>query len=283
MLFLSARSLPVGGGVGPISVLDENNVIHSLADVQASTQGYDVLFVTHGFNVNQPDGLQKLSDWSSLLSIGNTVVIGLLWPGDARWIHVIDYPVEGNEAMAAGKLFAAAINANCSAALSISLASHSLGARVVLETLSGLNLSVRRLLIMAGAIDSTCLIAEYATAAQKVQQISILASASDDVLEWAFPTGNFVSGIFSHGLPYVHTALGREGPASPFPVPNNVHPDWQIPAAWNFGHGSYLPAAAVPPPVPPVVLATPAPPPPNTPAPADTAVWSAAFASLRWQ
>jgi hypothetical protein len=112
---------------------------------------------------------------------------------------------------------------------------------MVMQTIAGLSRSVRRLLLMAGAIDNTCLSSEYAAAARKVQSISVLASHSDDVLKWAFPSGNFVSGLFSRGVPYVHEALGREGPAEPYPSPDNIHADWQIPDCWNYGHGSYLP------------------------------------------
>jgi hypothetical protein len=239
--FLNTRAIPVGGGVGPLKVLDETNAVHPVSDVVSAVRGHDVLMVTHGFNVNQMDGLQKLSDWVKLLDLGSTVCVGMLWPGDARWIHVVDYPVEGNEAMAAGNELASFINTNFSGALSLSFASHSLGARMVMQTIAGLSRSVRRLLLMAGAIDNTSLSSEYAAAARKVQSISVLASRSDDVLKWAFPTGNFVSGLFSRGMPYVHEAMGREGPAEPYPSPDNVHADWQIPDGWAYGHGSYLP------------------------------------------
>lgn len=242
MYFLNTRSLPVGGGVGPLTVLDEANAVHPASDVMSAVRGHDVLMVTHGFNVSQLDGLQKLSDWAKLLNIGRTVCVGILWPGDARWIHVVDYPVEGNEAMTAGDEVAAFINTSFSGALSLSFVSHSLGARMVMQTITGLSRSVRRLLLMAGAIDNTCLSSEYATAASKVQSISILASRSDEVLKWAFPTGNFVSGLFSRGVPYIHEAMGREGPTEPYPSPDNIHADWQIPDGWDYGHGSYLPA-----------------------------------------
>lgn len=241
MYFLNTRSLPLGGGVGPLTVLDETNAVHPASDVVAAVRGHDVLMVTHGFNVNQMDGLRELSDWVKLLNLGSTVCVGMLWPGDARWIHVVDYPVEGNEAMTAGNELASFINTNFSGALSLSFASHSLGARMVMQTIAGLSRSVRRLLLMAGAIDNTCLSSEYAAAAEKVQSISVLASRSDDVLKWAFPAGNFVSGLFSRGVPYIHEAMGREGPAEPYPSPDNIHADWQIPDCWNYGHGSYLP------------------------------------------
>ena len=97
---------------------------------------------------------------------------------------------------------------------------------------------------MAGAIDNTCLSSEYANATKDVGTISILASRSDNVLKWAFPAGNFVSGLFSRGAPYIHEAIGREGPSTDVTPPSNVHADWQIPDGWGFDHSDYLPAAA---------------------------------------
>jgi len=297
MFFLSTRSIPVGGGLGPLSILDETNTLRTPADLTTAIRGRDVLFVTHGFNVDQTGGLQSLSNWARLLNIGSVVIIGILWPGDARWIHVVDYPVEGNEAIASGNALAAFLNTNFTGALSLSFASHSLGARVVLQTISRLNRGVRRLFLMAGAIDNTCLTSEYAAAAQKVQTISVLASRSDDVLKWAFPAGNFVSGLFSRGEPYIHEAIGREGPADPWPSPNNIHVDWQIPDSWNYGHGSYLPAhlAGNPPVQYPPLPAFPSsemPKPPQQPCYAppalanDEALWqpafSAAIQTFRW-
>ena len=282
MYFLNTRSLPVGGGVGPLTVLDETNAVHPASDVVAAVRGHDVLMVTHGFNVSQMDGLQKLSDWPKLLSLGSTVCVGMLWPGDARWIHVVDYPVEGNDAMAAGDEVASFINANFSGALSLSFASHSLGARMVMQTIAGLSRSVRRLLLMAGAIDNTCLSSEYAAAARKVQSISVLASRSDNVLKWAFPTGNFVSGLFSRGVPYVHEAMGREGPAEPYPSPDNIHADWQIPDGWDYGHGSYLPPNPLG--APPVQYASlPYFPPPGMPPPPSFAPAALAGNASLWQ
>ncbi len=282
MYFLNTRSLPVGGGVGPLKVLDETNAVHPVSDVVSAVRGHDLLMVTHGFNVNQMDGLQELSNWAKLLGLGSAVCVGMLWPGDARWIHVVDYPVEGNEAMSAGNELASFINTNFSGALSLSFASHSLGARMVMQTIAGLSRSVRRLLLMAGAIDNTCLSSEYAAAAKKVQSISVLASRSDDVLKWAFPSGNFVSGLFSRGVPYVHEAMGREGPAEPYPSPDNIHADWQIPDDWGFGHGSYLPPSPLGP-SPVQYPRLPFFPPPEMPGPPDYAPASLKGDETLWQ
>jgi hypothetical protein len=96
------------------------------------------------------------------------------------------------------------------------------GARSVLETIRGLNTKPRRAILMAGAIDDTCLAMEYAEAAATVDKICVVASVSDDVLKWAFPPGNIDGEIVMHGHPYDRTALGRSGPFRPLPSNLNL-------------------------------------------------------------
>lgn len=291
MFFLNARTLFSGGGVGPLKVIDETGAFHTATEFASAIQGRDVLFITHGFNVNQQAGIACLSGWANLLQLGNVVVIGMLWPGDSSWAHGLDYPVEGNDAMASADAISDFLNCNSAGAFSLSFASHSLGARVVLEIIQNLNRRAHRLLLMAGAVDNTCLNDEFQVATANVDSISILASKSDEILKWLFPAGNFLGGLFSHGSPYVHMALGREGPAAPYPDPNNVITGWEIPEAWRFNHGHYLPSTPVPAlfPLPvDVPSGNPAPPATNTPvaltASSDLwkAAWSASFESTRW-
>jgi hypothetical protein len=76
-------------------------------------QGRDVLLGTHGFHVNRADGIANLSHWSQWLRLGgNGFFVGVLWPGDARWVPFIDYPIEGDEAMKSGQLLAEYLSAN---------------------------------------------------------------------------------------------------------------------------------------------------------------------------
>lgn len=289
ILFLDLRSQGVGG-----SVSDEAEVRGgTLQNLQEAIRGRDVLLVTHGFNVDRVHGEAKLDNFHTLLPPGmdTVVVVGILWPGDCRIPIFVDYVVEGNEAIETGQKLATFLNLNFTGALTLSFASHSLGARVILETIRGLDRpSVRRLLIMAGAIDDTCLSNEYADAASKAQSISILASRCDDVLKLAFPLGNPISGIISRGHPYWHAALGREGPSNPYPPGNKLQPDWQIPEEWNYGHHDYLTDHLVLSGYPiPEKLPAPG---PNPQSPSGTPAslgpgawepaWSAAFAVSRW-
>jgi hypothetical protein len=205
-------------------------------------QGRDVLLGTHGFHVNRQDGISNLSHWNEWLNLGaNGIFAGVLWPGDSRWLPFIDYPVEGDEAIKSGRLLAQYIGKNFSGAGSVSFASHSLGARVVLETVRNLpnTCTVKTVTMMAGAIDDTCLSGEYKDSAARIGKISVLASDCDDVLKWAFPVGNPVAGIITRGDPYWHGALGRFGP-NPGNQPSTLSGTPILPDSWDFGHGSYI-------------------------------------------
>lgn len=207
-----------------------------------AVQGRDVLLGTHGFHVNRSDGIARLSHWTEWLEFGpNVFFVGVLWPGDSKWIPFLDYPVEGDEAIKSGQLLAQFLAQNFVGVRSLSFCSHSLGARMCLETVKNLPSSFRMgsLTTMAAAIDDTCLVDEYKDAAARMQKISVLASQCDDVLKLAFPLGNPVSGIITRGEPYWHGALGRYGP-NPGDQPANLDQSPILPNSWNFGHGSYI-------------------------------------------
>jgi hypothetical protein len=108
----------------------------------------------------------------------------------------------------------------------------------VLETISQMNLPVRRLVLMAGAIDDDCLNTEFQAAAAKVGTISLLASKEDDVLSVDFPLGNLFAGIIAEGHPWWRAALGHCGPAMPWPA--NFQAPFEMPDGWEFKHGNYL-------------------------------------------
>jgi hypothetical protein len=294
--FLSTRAQSVGGPVGPLKVLDADRPGYAgdlTQELIQAIRGHEVFFGVHGFNVNQHDGIAHLGFWFDKLQIGSAVPVGILWPGDCIVPIFVDYVVEGKEAIQSGTMIARFLNNNAAAFVSLCFASHSLGARVVLQTISGLASSfrVRRTLLMAGAIDNDCLTNEYRSAAARIEEISILASLRDDVLALAYPLGNPIQGMIDRGHPYWHSALGREGPAAPFPASLKVIPNWEIPSNLDYGHLDYIPgnpiAASYPIPVDVPPETGPLPPagtpfllnPPNKWKPA----WSAAFASSRFK
>jgi len=225
-------SVNQGTNIGDYTGLSQNVLLDSI-------KGQNVLIATHGFNVNRADGISCLSNWAGLLQLPqSSVFVGLLWPGDSVWAHGLDYPDEALVANQAGSMAAEFINANFRQAASLSFASHSLGARVVLSTISQLSLPVRRLLLMAPAIDDNCLTTEFQAVAAQIGNISVLASKKDEVLSALFPLGNLFAGIIAEGHPWWRAALGHCGPASPWP--SNFQAPFEIPDNWNFEHGNYL-------------------------------------------
>jgi hypothetical protein len=276
--FLNLRADSAGGNPAREVTVWRDGVLYAdLRTFPKEVRGRDVLLGTHGFNVNLRDGVDSLSRWGSLLKLGdNALFMGVLWPGDSRWAPVVDYPFEGGEARDSGRLLAPFVDGYFAEASSLSFVSHSLGARMVLETIHQMRRRVRRLTLMAGAIEDNCLVKEYWDIPAKVDEISVLASRGDYVLKLAFPAGNTLGGILYRGHPYWHGALGHDGPETPFP--GNLRPGWQIPKGWGYGHGDYLGKASPPSLDPPVNV-----PPEGTKLQVPASTWSAAFVSTRFQ
>jgi hypothetical protein len=254
--FLDVRIQSVGGELARQVALCQGTSLANytgmtLGDLGNAIQGRHVLIATHGFNVDRGNGIASLANWAGLLQLGpNAASVGLLWPGDSVWAHGLDYPGEPRVADDAGSLVGPFIDTYFAGAASVSFASHSLGARVVLATINNMKMPVRRLTLMAGAIDDDCLNSEFQKAARKIGTISVLASMKDTVLSHLFPLGNFVAGILTQGHPWWHAAIGHCGPLQSRPA-NFVSP-FMIPDAWNFDHGNYLQINA--PPVPTLAL-----------------------------
>jgi hypothetical protein len=287
--FLDLRVQPVGGELSAtVSICQGTNISNYTgllaAEMLHSIRGRHVLIATHGFNVNRAEGIACLANWDHLLQLpAASAYLGVLWPGDSIWAHGLDYPEEPRVAGNAGKLLAAFIDENFQDAASISFASHSLGARVVLETIERMKLPVRGLTLMAGAIDDNCLSAEFRAAAARAGNISVLASKKDTVLSELFPIGNFFAGIITVGHPWWRAAIGRCGPTKTWPA--NFEPPFEIPDGWNFNHGDYLqvnqppaPGLALPVNVPPQGAAV-----PDGGAAGWQEAFSAAFVSTRFR
>ena len=215
--------------------------------IPALVKGKDVLLATHGFNVGYVDGLRSLGRLETVLApTAGEMVFGVLWPGD--WaIPGINFPFEEKIAGHAGQLLGAFCNRWLAGARSLSFVSHSLGARVVLEAVAGLQTKARTLCITAGAIGADCLSAQYQAAAANCLSVVTLSSMEDLVLSLAYPVGDIIADILDMDHKPFERALGREGPETPFGPPISAA---QIPDAADYNHGDYLPPADLAAPVP---------------------------------
>jgi hypothetical protein len=203
--------------------------------------GKEVVFATHGFNVDYVDGVHSLARLNRDLNLPSSFTfVGVLWPGD-WWIPVINYPAEADDAVQCGRNLATFIAKNLSLAADLSFVSHSLGARVVLEAVKNLKgRTAREVCVLAAAADDDCLTSrQYDAAREKAKRISVLASKGDWVLQLAYPAGDFISDIFYDDDSPFREALGYHGPR-PFPEQHVLHA--QIPGR-VYTHFDYFPPA----------------------------------------
>jgi hypothetical protein len=245
-LFIDLRATASGGVcAAEATVWEDSTRLLSNEEFVARTQGLDLVLATHGFNVDREHGIRALSAWGQLCELPDaSLFVGVLWPGDSQFLPVLDYPVEGSEAIASGKVLARFLDRQAAGAASISFVSHSLGGRMILEALDGMDRNARRLILMAGAIEDDCLVEEYRRSAAKAREIYVLASKCDAVLQFAFPVGNLLGEILMRGHPYCRAALGREGPSRPLSSAQRGGA-WQLPVGWDYGHLDYLPGDAI--------------------------------------
>lgn len=252
-LFLNFRVSPIGGAIASAPKTQTSDDTFALAPIdpflfKRSLVGRNVLFVAHGYNNHQSEGVCALSRLEAALDLPpSAVVVGILWPGDSH-AGFVSYPVEKPTARLVGRQLAAFCNNELSGIASVSFASHSLGARLVLEAIRGLRSRVHSACLMAAAIERTCLEEEYADAFDKTDRIDILASEKDLVLRLAFPLGNFFGHVLDPTSNPLSNALGFSGPRKA--IGKTARP-WQISATDRYAHGNYLPSSNPEDPIPP--------------------------------
>jgi len=241
---LDLRSAPVGGAVVP-AVLTQGKP--TLDQLQRCT---DIVFLVHGFNVDRADGAAELGAFGQrLTAVGDAgAAVAVLWPGDSA-IGPLSYPFETNKADDSAVELATFIGEQLPQSPRVSFVGHSLGCRVVMETVRQLwikNVPVSQVCLMAAAIDNDSLgvEVEYQRAALFASRTGVLYSPSDRVLKDAYPIGNLVS-AFLHAAATTDAALGYSGPrpGSGAATPAQVQAVG-IPSADNVDHGDYLPNPA---------------------------------------
>jgi pimeloyl-ACP methyl ester carboxylesterase len=244
-LFLNFRVGQVGGGILQVPATQESSEIFALTPLDRGTfcrslAGQDILFAVHGYNNSQAEAVCTLSRLAEALKLPTSAkFIGILWPGDSK-AGFISYPVEKPTANYVGRYLAAFCNRYLTGTASLSFVSHSLGARVALETIRGLDRDTRSLCLMAAAIERHCLEKEYAYAFEKTEKVYVLASAQDPVLRYAFPFGNFFGHLLDPTSNPLANALGFSGPKM---ASGKLTKPWQIKADDNYDHGSYMPSS----------------------------------------
>jgi esterase/lipase superfamily enzyme len=250
MLFflLDFRSGDVGGSVVPGRLTLGAPTID---DLRACA---NVVFMVHGFNVDRATGAAELQALSTLLpAVGEGAAVAVLWPGDSS-IGPASYPFETNKADDTAVELAKFIGDNLPQHPAISFAAHSLGSRVVMQTVQQLKIKgvpVNQVCLMAGAIDNNSLAgtALYRGASEYAARVAVLYSPSDTVLKYAYPAGNILS-AFLHWNATSDAALGYTGPKPasgadatiPAPVASTG-----IPTGDGVNHSDYIPSANVPP------------------------------------
>ena len=97
--FLDLRALPVGGEPATEVITKLDTAVVDISRLANEARGKHVLFGTHGFNVDRQQGNDSLSGWETWLTLPlGSLFVGVLWPGDSRWLPVLDYPVEDSVA-----------------------------------------------------------------------------------------------------------------------------------------------------------------------------------------
>jgi len=254
---LNFRDLPVGGKVslrGRLSLLGAPPVPEQVAldkeqvALEKLALESEVTFLIHGFNNNQINGQAKLEQLAgSLKSTQGKGVVAVLWPGDHGWLGPLSYPMEGVDADATADSFSQFISLYIRPGTRVCFVTHSMGARVAMETIKQLRskYGFSQVCLMAAAIDDDSLSCHnvYRNATLAVDRLTVLSSEKDSVLALAYPLGDFLQSVFFFETDTDGLALGLSGPRScracKGPVPSNVyaHP---ISRSANVGHSDYV-------------------------------------------
>jgi len=244
-LVLDLRSDPQGGAVVPARLTLPTPTLDMLQCCG------DVVFLVHGFNVSRQSGTVELGAFGEMLqALGSAgAAVAVLWPGDSA-VGPLSYPFETNKADDSAVELAKFIGDSLPQHPRIHFVGHSLGCRVVMETVRQLwvrDIPVSQVCLMAGAIDNDSLATphDYREAAGHATRVCVLYSASDTVLQYAYPIGNLVS-AFLHWDATSDAALGFTGPCRSRSAPGDIPQDVLavgIPGTAKVNHGDYLPGA----------------------------------------
>ena len=219
-LILQLRAQPEGGNL--------------LSDVRQETPhgpfaGNEVVVLVHGFNNHYGEAGQAYDGFRKRQYLRTTpplqppaleTVLGdVFWPGDAAWglfdlVDFLVYPAAVGTSRDAAARLARHLRSMPTLRV-VHFIGHSLGCRVILETIDDLRQNggalVGRVCLMAAAVPVAHVQAggHLAGAMEHAGEIRILFSDDDIVLHYTFPPGQTIAGP---GEGFFPTALGRFGP-----------------------------------------------------------------------
>lgn len=248
-LFINMRQAAIAGGIPAEAYVIEARTASSMktlpwAEVHKAVSGKRLLIHCHGFNVPMKNAIDSGVVIEGHIKLAaDEQFMAVLWPGDWH-VPAVNYAFEHWDAMKSGRLLARFLDQHCGQAQSLSLGSHSLGGRVVLEALLAMSAPVRQMCIAAPAVDNDCLSNRFAEALSRVERLTVLSSKSDRVLRWAYPLGDFFSDVFGDDDSAFRGAMGLKGPR---PMPGPPVRAQAIPTDDKYDHGDYFPGAAVQP------------------------------------
>lgn len=248
---LEFRSWNTGGPVVPGQLRDQNSGAQGEAAKIKLALEPEITFLLHGYNVDRPTGLAGLTNLATFVkSAISGAVVAVLWPGDS-FAGFLSYPFEGDEADDTAAEFAQFITDVLPSSTPLSFVTHSLGARVGMETvdaLLGTRHSVKQVCLMAPAIDDFSLASseDYRAAVASADRVAVLSSTQDNVLKYAYPAGDLLQSFLFFWREDFGFALGYRGPntfedsGAIESIPHNVI-HWPINTGRGADHGHYIP------------------------------------------
>ncbi len=238
---LNFRNKAIGGAVVPW-YLEQRSGYGRLDDLKMESE---IVFLIHGFNVNEKEGRTKLNQFAEMLDVKGGLV-SVLWPGD-HWSKALSYSFEGRDADDTSLELLKFID-QIPKDITLSFVAHSLGSRVamnVVDKLQSKGNKVSKVCLMAAAIDNFSLSskADYFYASSYAEKVFVLTSKKDAVLRIAYPAGDLLQAFLfledDFGM-----ALGLKGPKQRKrfneKIPGNVVHE-PISKKRKCGHGDYLP------------------------------------------
>lgn len=236
-------------------------------EVSAAVRRKHVCFLIHGFNVNRDNGytglgvmaqefagkgvLPRASPPLNLLISDVDVVIPVLWAGD--WYLPVNYPFLLPDIRLTARHFADFIWSSASRMRRVSFVTHSMGARVALETARAALAARDRYTLPAfdtaiftagAAPDDIMDQADFADTIAAFRRFVVVSSSADTVLSGAFPWGNLAEQALWTDDPGSDVALGLHGPRLKPGSAALAKTTWY--ALTDHLHSDYVPAPSAP-------------------------------------